>query len=1374
MKKKFKLITTKFFFNKNKNIDQDCNEKLSSEYNSIKYYKIYQTNSRINFSQNLNNDSINSFKIINLKFKNRNHFQMLYFIIFSLINCILAEKVYNYRRLNNDNIIKLISYDGGKQKVLGSSAVPDEVYLNGKLTVLSYSKYISFNKKKEGNEVTLVWKKNLKSCENLFESCYNIAEIDLSNFDSSEVTSMASMFSECSKLDNINFGNINTSSVTNMSKMFQNCPGLTQLDLRTFKTPKLQSIEYMFYGSYNIFSLDLTSFDTSQVTSMEFMFYGMQSLLDINLSKMNTSKVENMEYLFGSCSSLVQLDLSSFDTSKVQTMSNMFTTCYALVEINFTNIDTSNVTNMFNMFGECHSLKSLDLSNFNTSKVQNMEFMFYDCSALKYINLTDLDISNVYTMRFMFCQCISLTSLDLSSFIFHQADIGYLFFNDKSLKEITFSKKYKIVEYVDFMFYGCSSLISVDLYNFDFGIVEALEYFFYGCSSLVSVDLSYIDTFQVNNMNYMFYGCNSLQKLNFSNWITSSVTNLDSMFYDCTSLISIDLSNFDTSLVVNMKDLFFNCLALTSINLKSFDTSKVTDMQSMFNGCNSLLSIDLSSFDTSNVVNMQTMFYNCYKLTSLNLSNFNTKNIDTMDSMFSGCKNLGYINFYNYSENSLSSIKNIFSELPDNLNFCMDYSNKESKTQILNELSTLKCAIMDCSNEWDKKKLKIIFNTQECIESCLNDEANIYEYKNYCYDQCPKGTHSLKINKYICEEYPPKCFKKYPFIIVKDGSCSRYCDSYNFFNNICTLNEENPYSKGAIIFIIENDIKNGLMDTLLEQVTKDKKKELIKKVNDTLYHITSSYNQNINNSSLIKLGECENILKEKYSINKNEALIIFKIEKKIEEILIPLIEYEIFDPITKQTLDLNYCKKTNITIHIPVNINESILYKYDPNNSYYNNICYIDTNDNGMYITLYDRKEEFKNNKLFICPINCIYNKYDSDNKVVICHCNIQNKINLFSENNKDELINNLKNNKSFLNLKVMKCFKLLLTKEGFLNNFGNHIILLIIFFYIASAIYFFLKGYNTIFGQIEEMIILRKLEDDNKISPKKDKDKELMENSTSIISSSKKSFNKTSPIYKLDIEKKEILDNYSKDILNNKVKNRYDKTEIEKYKSYNDYELNTISFEEALIFDKRSFFQFYFSLIKLKHILIFTFNNKKDYNPYIIKICLFLFMFTFLIFTNALFFNDYTMHEIYINKKYSLSYFFPQIIYAIIVYSIINDIIKIFSLSQKNILDIKHEQNKSNLNVKVVNVVKCLNIKFICFFIFSFIFLFLFWFYLSSFCAVYKKIQIYLFLNVLISLFLLLIFPFIECLFPCFFRIPSLRNPGQYLYKISQIIQLL
>ena len=1376
MKKKIKSITTKKFLNKN--IEKDFKAKLSYEYNYFKFYKIYQINSKDNFSYKTNEREINSNKFINLKIKNRNHLQIIYFIIFSLINCILTEKILTYRNLNNDNIIDLVIRGRGTQKVVGSNILPDEIYLNGELTSIDIYGYITINNYNERNEVTLIWNKKLDSCEKLFESCVNILEIDLSRFDTSRVTSMASMFYDCRKLVYINFDNFNTSSVTNMAMMFKYCDLLTELNLEMFRTPKLKSMDSMFYESYSIYMLDLTSFDTSQVTNMECLFYGMESLLYIDLTKMNTSNVINMKLLFGSCAAIIYLNLSTLDTSKVENMDGMFTSCTSLEEIDFTNFDTSSVTNMNNMFGQCIALRSLDLSGFNTSKVQITEYMFYYCTSLTSINLTDVDISNVYNMRFMFGFCSSLTSLDLSSFIFKQSDAGFLFYEDKSLKEIQFSKKYKIVEFADFMFYDCSSLISIDLYNFDFGIVENLQYIFYGCSSLTSVDLNYIDTFQVSNMEYMFYGCNSLITLNFSNWITSSVTNLCSMFYDCSSLMSVDLSNFDTSLVVNMKDLFFNCLALTSINLKSFDTSKVEDMQSMFYGCNSLVSLDLSSFDTSRVINMQTMFYNCYKLTSLNLSNFNTEKIENMDSMFSGCKNLRYINFYNFREDSLQSLNNLFSEVPNNLNLCIDDSNEYSKIKILNELSTLKCPIKDCSNDWTKKKFRMIYNSEECIDNCLNDEVNKYEYDYFCYNQCPKGTYSLKINKYLCEEYPTQCFKKYPFINIKDGSCIGHCDPYDFFNNFCTLNENNPQSRGTIIFIIENDIKDGLMNKLLEKVTKYEKQDLIKKAIGVLYHITSSYNQNnkkYSNISTIQLGECENILKEKYNIIKDETLIIFKVEEEIEEMLIPLIDYEVFDPITKKKLDLNYCKNTNVTVRIPVNINESTLFKYDPNNTYYNEICYIYTNENGMYITIYDRKEEYNKKKLSLCPINCIYNKYDSENKVVICHCKIQNGINLFLENSEKELMYNLINDKRFLNLNVIKCFKLLFRKEGFLFNFGSHIILLIFLFYIVSIIYFFAKGNNKIFSQIEEIILLKRIENDNIINSKKDRDKEFMENSTSIISSSKKSFNKINPIYKLDTENKVSLDiNYSKDILNNKDKNRNNKLVLEIYKSYNDYEMNTISFEEALEIDKRTFFQFYCSLIRLKHIFVFTFNRRKDYNSYIIKICIFLFMFAFLIFTNTLFFNDSAMHELYIKNKYSLSYFFPQIIYAIIVYSIINDIIKMYSLSQKDIIEIKHVQNKSKINAKVVNVIKCLNIKYIFFFILSFIFLFIFWLYLSSFCAVYKKIQLYLFLNVLISFLLLLIFPFLTCLFPCFFRIPALRDPGEYLYKISQIIQLL
>ena len=149
-------------------------------------------------------------------------------------------------------------------------------------------------------------------------------------------------------------------------------------------------------------------------------------------------------------------------------------------------------------------------------------------------------------------------------------------------------------------------------------------------------------------------------------------------------------------------------------------------------------------------------------------------------------------------------------------------------------------------------------------------------------------------------------------------------------------------------------------------------------------------------------------------------------------------------------------------------------------------------------------------------------------------------------------------------------------------------------------------------------------------------------------------------------------------------------------------------------------------------------------------------------------------MHKIYEDKgEFNLNYLLPQIIYSTIISSFITNIIKIVSLSNKDILEIKHENNKFNLNAKVLTVIRCLIIKYICFFIISFINLVYFWYYLSCFCAVYKNTQIYLIKTVLSSFSLLLIYPFIICLFPGIFRIFIIIKQGKYLYKISRYIQL-
>jgi hypothetical protein len=226
--------------------------------------------------------------------------------------------------------------------------------------------------------------------------------------------------------------------------------------------------------------------------------------------------------------------------------------------------------------------------------------------------------------------------------------------------------------------------------------------------------------------------------------------------------------------------------------------------------------------------------------------------------------------------------------------------------------------------------------------------------------------------------------------------------------------------------------------------------------------------------------------------------------------------------------------------------------------------------------------------------------------------------------------------------------------------------------------------------------------------------------------------------------------------------------------KNYNDFELNTLSYKDALEVDKRTYFQYYFSLLRAKHIFIFTFITKNDYNSFIIKICLFFFGFALYSTVNILFFNDSTMHKIYEdNGKFNFGYQIPQIIYSTIISSIINFIIRYFSLSEKDLLKIKHAKKKRIIEFS--KLIKCLRIKFSIFFIFSFIFLFLFWFYLSCFCSVYINTQKHAINDALISFGISMFYPFLLNLIPGIFRIISLKSPNKQrncMYRISQLLE--
>ena len=193
-----------------------------------------------------------------------------------------------------------------------------------------------------------------------------------------------------------------------------------------------------------------------------------------------------------------------------------------------------------------------------------------------------------------------------------------------------------------------------------------------------------------------------------------------------------------------------------------------------------------------------------------------------------------------------------------------------------------------------------------------------------------------------------------------------------------------------------------------------------------------------------------------------------------------------------------------------------------------------------------------------------------------------------------------------------------------------------------------------------------------------------------------------------------------------------------------NDYELNSLFYNEAIKYDKRSYCQYYTSLIRTKHLIFFSFCPKRDYNSMIIKKCLFLFSFALYYTVNGLFFSDSTIHEIYEESgDFNFIYHLPQILYSSLISSVININLKMLSLSQDNILEIKKQKKIKNSELKIKKVLNCLKIKFTIFFIISFLFLILFLFYLSCFCATYNYTQVHLIKDTLICFLLSLVYPF-------------------------------
>ena len=175
---------------------------------------------------------------------------------------------------------------------------------------------------------------------NMFTDVENVRELNLSNFNTSKVYDMNHMFSGMKKLERITFGpNFSTSRVNDMDRMFSGLSKLKTLDLSNFDTVNVTEMSGMF--SYDVMLNDLklgSNFTTENVTDMSYMFAGICDLASIDLSTFSTPRLKivgNMFSLIDEDNQLVTCPngdklqkiyaVNDFNISKIRQTSDIFT-----------------------------------------------------------------------------------------------------------------------------------------------------------------------------------------------------------------------------------------------------------------------------------------------------------------------------------------------------------------------------------------------------------------------------------------------------------------------------------------------------------------------------------------------------------------------------------------------------------------------------------------------------------------------------------------------------------------------------------------------------------------------------------------------------------------------------------------------------------------------------------------------------------------------------------------------------------------------------------------------------------------------------------------------------------------------------------------
>ena len=592
--------------------------------------------------------------------------------------------------------------------------------------------------------------------------------------------SCASWFEECFYLESLEGikENLNTEDVEYMNQMFFACGSITSLDLSGFNTSKVKNMSFMFYDCGKLRTIYVeNNWDVSLVQHSESMFSGCQVLYGEYgtecVPEKQTVSFARIDKGVANPGLFTELGHNPFSPTRIEGIQPYAVLTNGVLSFHY----DANMPETFFCMPKWDNLSWLFIAgdftkvvfdeSFSTFLPNSCSCWFSHCSKLTEIeNIKYLNTANVRYFINMFYGCSSLTTLDLSGFIIYNA-------------------------YTDYMFSGCSNLKTIYGKNWD----ASGSYMFEGCTNLVGAKGT---VFNPNNISSIFARIDGGESspgyfsptpepyatfdantktltLKYDNQKPTNAYSIRSSSYN-NGWSTIQTSIKKVVFADSFKDYpatscaywFYGCTNLTEIvgMEENLNTANVSDLSYMFYDCYNLTSLDLSGFDTKNVTSMNSMFSYCSNLTSLDLSGLDTKNVTNMNSMFSNCNKLTSLDLSGFDTQNVTNMVGMFrgcSNLTSIDLSSFDTHNVTTMSSMFNEcskLTSIDLSGFDTRNVTDMSylflncsKLKTIYVGDNWITDIVTESWGMFIGCNKLYGGKGSTIYDLQSDYYDNNSY---------------------------------------------------------------------------------------------------------------------------------------------------------------------------------------------------------------------------------------------------------------------------------------------------------------------------------------------------------------------------------------------------------------------------------------------------------------------------------------------------------------------------------------------------------------------------------------------------------------------------------------------